>query len=236
MKSYRARSGPVRERPYYKLHEIEDTCAEALRSVGLYPEKPEPVRIERFIEKRFKIEPEYLDLPDGLLGYTRFGARGVEQIVVARSLVEQGNRVAERQVSSTLAHEAGHALLQGHLFVLEHDRLTSLFGNGLDPQVPKILCRTPGTAEGKARGYSGEWWEFQANQAIGGLLLPRPLALVAIAELMVSTGSLGQKRVPATNREKAVAQLSDIFDVNPAVARIRLEDLFPAAESAQLTL
>ena len=50
MRTYRTNAGPVRERPYYKLHEIEDICAEALRQVELYPSAPEPIRIERFIE------------------------------------------------------------------------------------------------------------------------------------------------------------------------------------------
>jgi hypothetical protein len=234
MKSYRARGGPVSERPYYKPTEIEQICTDALRKVGLYPEKPEPIRIERFVEKHFKIRPEYHELPGGLLGYTKFGPRGVEQIVVSRSLAEQGDRVAERQVSSTLAHEAGHGLLQGHLFVLERDRLTSLFGQGIDPQVPKILCRTP--SEGKSRGYSGDWWEFQENQAIGGLLLPRSLALQAVADLTISSGTFGQKILPVSHREKTARHLAEIFDVNPAAARIRLEDIFPEAESRQLAL
>jgi len=65
MRTYRTNAGPVRERPYYKLREIEDICTEALRQVDLYPSTPEPVRIERFIEKRFGVHPEYGELPDG---------------------------------------------------------------------------------------------------------------------------------------------------------------------------
>lgn len=236
MRSYRARRGPVRERPFYQLHEIEQICADALRKVGLYPETPEPIRIERFVEKHFKIRPEYDDLPDGLLGYTKFGLKGVEQIVVSRGLADEGTKVAERQVSSTLAHEAGHGLLQGHLFVLERENLSSLFGAAVDPQAPKILCRTPQFQPTGARKYQGDWWEFQANQAIGGLLLPRPLALKAIEDLTVAKGTFAGKSIPSTNREKAVRQLSEIFNVNPMAARIRLQDLYPEDDGAQLTL
>lgn len=237
MKSYRARTGPLLERPYYSLQEIEDICTDALRTVGLYPETPQPVRIERFVEKRFGVHPEYLELPDGLLGYTKFGSKGVEQIVVSRRLMEQGSRVAERQANSTLAHEAGHGLLQAHLFALESDRLTSLFGEEFDPQVPKILCRTPTLAKEKTRGrYDGKWWEFQANRAIGGLLLPRPLALQAIAALVTTAGRLGMQTLTPGNRATAVETLVECFEVNPAAARVRLEELFPENAADQLTL
>jgi len=235
MRTYRTTVGPVSERPYYTLREIEDICADELRRVELYPVKPEPIRIERFVEKRFGVHPEYAELPDSLLGYTRFGPRGVEEIVVARALSEQGSRVAERQVSSTLAHEAGHGLLQAHLFVLERERLTSLFGADLDPAAPKILCRQPGQhARGSA--YDGRWWEFQANQAIGALLLPRSLVSVAIAEFLSSSGTFGRSTLKGGKQEDAGRVLSQTFDVNPAVARIRLEELFPESAIRQLTL
>lgn len=235
MKTYHTSAGPVSERPFYKLHEIEDICADELRRVDLYPKTPEPIRIERFIEKRFGVHPEYADLPEGLLGYTKFGRKGVEEIVVARALSEKGTRIAERQVNSTLAHEAGHGLLQGHLFVLEKDRIASLFSAEIDPNVPKILCREPGKPT-KGKGYDGRWWEFQANQAIGALLLPRKLALEAIADLTISSGTFGRSILKAEKREDAVRKLSDVFDVNPAVARIRLAEFYPEGENIQLTL
>jgi hypothetical protein len=223
----------VRERPYYKLREIEDICTEALRQVDLYPSTPEPVRIERFIEKRFGVHPEYGELPDGLLGYTKFGSQGVEEIVVSRALVEDGGQAAERQANSTLAHEAGHGLLQGHLFALEDD-LTSFFGSDIDPAASKILCRNP-RPQG-ARGYDGRWWEFQANQAIGALLLPRPLAVDTIRQLLNAGGVSGRQTLQPEKRGQAVKTLAETFDVNPAVARIRLEDMFPESEASQLSL
>ena len=197
--------------------------------------KPEPVRIERFIEKRFKVHPEYDQLAEGLLGYSRFGPKGIEKIVVARALSESGSRVAERQINSTLAHEAGHVLLHGHLFVFDCHSLTSLFGSDLDPSGPTILCRDPIRPEEKKR-YSGQWWEYQANQAIGALLLPRPLVLEALSGLLLPRGSFGWPTLETTEFEKASMRLADVFDVNPAAARIRLNGLFPEIESGQLTL
>jgi hypothetical protein len=126
MKTLRSNAGPLPQRPYYKLSEIETICSDALRDVGLYPEKPEPIRIERFIEKRFCVRVDYRDLPAGVLGYTAFGPRGVQEVVISRDLVEKGDRVAERKANSTLAHEAGHGLLQGHVIALAGDRVGTL--------------------------------------------------------------------------------------------------------------
>lgn len=234
MRTYRSSTGPLRERPFYSLQQIEDICVDALRQVGLLPEQPEPIRIERFIEKRFGVRPEYRALPDGVLGFTRFGEKGVEGVVVSSALVEERSEVAERQANSTLAHEAGHGLLQAHLFVLGQSRKTSLFGSEVDMAAPKILCRNPRPQN--ARGYDGRWWEFQANQAIGALLLPRALTLQAISAFRRPSGTLGQQRIEPAQREPAVRHLAEVFHVNPAVARIRLEDLCPEAEEHQLTL
>jgi len=234
MKTYRSTTGPLRERPFYTFQEIESICADALRQVGLFPSKPEPIRIERFIEKRFGVRPEYRPLPNGILGFTRFGSKGVEEIVVSADLVEQGGQLAERQASSTLAHEAGHGLFQGHLFVLGQFRMSSLFGSEVAEAVPKILCRDP-RPQG-SRGYDRRWWEVQANQAIGALLLPRALAVHAVSQFLVPAGTLGQKQLGSALREQAARHLAEVFDVNPAVARIRLDDLFPETLTGQLTL
>src|SRR6266849_11038885 len=107
MKTFRAKRGPFNERPYYKDSEIENMCSDELHRYNLLPVTPEPIRIDRFVEKRFGISHEYENLPSGLLGYTRFSKSGVQQIVVAKWL--EDNTVGNaRRVRSTLAHEAGH--------------------------------------------------------------------------------------------------------------------------------
>src|ERR1035437_378680 len=118
MKTFRTAKGPFAERPYYKEHEIENICTDALREVGLLPANPEPIRIDRFIEKRFGVVPSYEDLPEGVLGLTRFGKNGVQEVVVANALDGDSSATAARRVRTTLAHEGGHCLLHTHLFVL----------------------------------------------------------------------------------------------------------------------
>lgn len=234
MKTYRQKGGPFKERPYYELQDIENICTQELSSVGLLPTHPAPIRIERFIEKRFAVSPVYEDLPDGVLGYSRFGRSGVEAVIISRALAEDQPSGAERRITTTLAHEAGHALLHGHLFALGAPQ-RGLFGG--DVTTPKILCRTeslPALTPG--RKYDGRWWEYQANQAIGALLLPRALAEEALKSIVLQGGALGLARtLPAGRREEAALLLADIFEVNPAVARIRLAEMFPANQG-QLTL
>ena len=66
--------------------------------------------------------------------------------------------------------------------------------------------------------------------------MPRRLVEIALEKACVEAGNLGQRILPKENRETAVRDLSDIFDVNPAVARLRLEDVFPTKNDGQMLL
>jgi hypothetical protein len=233
MKTIRSKTGPFATRPHYKLTKIDEICAEELRSVGLYPSKPEPVRIERFIEKRFHISPRYEELPEGLLGFTKFDANGVKEVVISGELDgAKSGKPNERRLRTTLAHEAGHCLLHAHLFC-DGIKPKSLFGEA--DESPEILCRdAPWKEPTVIRGYDGRWWEFQANKAIGGLLMPRRLVELALEGFTTEVGSLGYRTLAPENRERGFRALSAIFDVNPIVARIRLDDVFPQKNETQL--
>ena len=235
MKTYRSTKGPFQERPFFSQSEIEDLCQEELRKVGLFPGIPEPIRIERFVEKRFHVTPVYEELPPGVLGFTRFTTKGVKEIVVSRALSDEGSKTAERRINTTLAHEAGHGLLHSHLFAVgaQPERL---FGTELDPTAPKILCRDDTADISNRASYDGRWWEFQANQVIGALLLPRALVEAALdGGVLKATGSFGLRQVMPQDRGRGVEVLSATFNVNPAVAKIRLEQLFPERDGAQLS-
>ena len=172
MKTYRSQRGPFQERPYFEQDEIEALCQEELRKVSLLPSGPGPIRIERFIEKRFGVTPLYEELPPGVLGFTRFTTKGVEAIVISRSLADEENKASARRINSTLAHEAGHGLLHTYLFAVG-SQPERLFGDEYDSKVPKILCRDETANNAQKPRYDGRWWEFQANQTIGALLLPK---------------------------------------------------------------
>lgn len=231
MRTYRSNKGPFKERPYFSDSDIENICMDELRAVDLYPDSPQPIRIDRFIEKRFKVVPSYDDLGDGILGLTKFGRYGVKEVIVSTALEEAGTVAAERRIRSTLAHEGGHGIFHSRLFATAN--MEALFADMADPSAPKILCRDEGESVTR---YKGQWWEYQANRAIGALLLPKPLLEKALEGFLVVTGMLGFKTFDQTKRDEAVLFLADVFDVNQAVARIRLEQLYSVKESTQLTL
>lgn len=236
MKTFRQSSGPFVERPYYTDADMEEMCLEALRGAGLCPTSPSPIRIERFAEKHFRLSLKYEDLPEGVLGLTRFGKNGVQDIVIARALDSEGSKASNRRIRSTIAHEAGHGLFHAHLYsqdAMTHPEFIDLS----EPQRPKVLCRDVEGEANKAKSvYGGKWWEFQANRAIGAFLLPRHLVVAALESVLVAGGRLGNKVLDEKKREKAVALIADTFDVNPAAARIRVNSMYPLADAKQMEL
>ncbi|HXL09018.1 MAG TPA: hypothetical protein VN966_02250 [Candidatus Bathyarchaeia archaeon] len=154
---------------------------------------------------------------------------------MAKQLEDEGSSAAERRIRSKLAHESGHGLLHAHLFVLEKGA-QPLFGDHSDPNAPKVLCRDVPVGGTSTSRYDGQWWEFQANRAIGGLLMPKPLVDLALAPFLVSRGSFGGKSLDTSKRTEAEETLARLFDVNRSVARIRLEENYPQENDRQLTL
>jgi hypothetical protein len=227
------RSGPSSKQPYFTPSQIDQICCDELRKEGLFPSSPEAIRIDRFIEKRFQVSPQYEDLPVGVLGFTRFGKTGVKAVVISAALDAEGGMVAERRVRTTMAHEAGHGLLHAHLFALAEIPL-HLFDEDSHSE-DQILCRDVQGHEQKSQRYEGKWWEFQANRAMGGLLCPRPLVQDAMRPFVAPAGLLGVEVLDEKRREESVRSLADIFDVNPVVARIRINELFPA-QTGQMNL
>lgn len=232
MRTYRDKDG--RERPHFEPTEIDRTCAMELRAVGLLPDRPEPIRIERFIEKRFGIQPDYDELPDGVLGFTQFGSRGVARIVVSRQLAEDESTVASRRLRATFAHEAGHGLLHAYLFALEAPQ-ESLFGKE-HCSGTRVLCREVLSDDVGRNQTRSTWSEWQANRAIGGLLIPTRLLRLALQPFMVASGELGEAVVDASRVAEARQSLSETFDVNPIVAKIRLDELLGPETGGQLML
>src|SRR6516165_3085425 len=214
-------SGPFPFQLYFEdLGEIDEICLEALKTQSLLPSRPEPIRIERFVEKQFKTALIYEDLGPEHLGCIIFNTSGaVEAILVSRFLEEQNTIPARRRARSTVAHEAGHGLLHGSLFIGDNfpDR-------GKNQR--RILCRSEDILLETESSYRGRWWEFQANQAIGSLLLPRLLVNTFLDQSGIELDSSGNRTLSPVQRESLAKKAAVIFDVNPIVVRIRLDSLF----------
>ena len=225
MKTLRS-TGLFTERPYFTDDEIEQTATRELLDAGLLPTSPAAIRVERFVEKRFNIGAvRYETLPDGVLGFTQFGKNGVDTIVVSRDLSEDGSKVAERRINSTLAHEGGHGLLHAHLFLLDSFS-PSLFEDERDVSATTILCRDLQHGS-EAHRYHGCWWEYQANRMMGALLLPRALAIECVRRLTVARGARGTRVLRRELRRRAALLLADTFNVNARLAELRLAKLYP---------
>lgn len=234
MRTYRSAKGPFQEAVHYEDRDVEKVILEELARVQLLPSEPAPIRVDRFIEKRFKVQIEPLEMKDGVLGFSEFGPNGVQAVYVAKSLDDDMSVPGQRRLRSTIAHEAGHCLLHAHLFVLAGTK--PLFADSTDPNAPKVLCREFGSDAGINRSYNGEWWEFQANMAMGHLLMPTPLAKKATKPFLKPAGTLGAMVLPEEDLESAARALGEVFDVNPVVARIRIEKLYPLDRSGQMML
>jgi hypothetical protein len=213
------------KRSYYSSEQIELICTSELSSAELLPEEPGPIRIDRLLEKRFGITHEYEELPAEVLGYTRFGASGPEAVVINGSLDEEGKQASQRRARATLAHEVGHIMLHTELFTPVQDIQLKLIGTAHQEQ-SSTVCRGDLEMMLKQGTYKGDWWEYQANMVIGPLLMPRSLVAQALRNFISSTGRFGAARLDESQREQAIRVLSDIFDVNPIVARIRTGELY----------
>lgn len=224
MRTYRTAVGPFAERPHFSIGDVERICEEALAKEDLLPATPEPIRIERFLEKHFKVTPDYEDLGVGVLGFSTFNKDGISAIYVSRSLSEDGTQAAERRTRTTFAHEAGHGLLHSHLFAFQEGEML-LFAGDPDVKPTKILCRDDESSHRSGR-YSGKWWEYQANLAMGALLLPHPVIDTALAPFLIEQGRLGFRTLDPNQRKAAILAVAEIFDVNPIAAQIRLDSIF----------
>lgn len=107
-----------------------------------------------------------------------------------------------------------------HAYLFAFSAGTPLFGDTSDPNAPKVLCRDQVPT-------AGEWWEFQANQAMSVLLLPCDLVHSGMQRFLRPAGLLSIPTLHTSERPKAVREISELFDVNPIMARLRIAKLYP---------
>lgn len=214
---------PFLRRVRFETREVEARCAEALASVGLLPKKPAPIRIERFPEKYFGAKLRFRVLKDEALGSVQFDEEGrVVNIFVSKALAQDETSEGQRKVRSTIAHECGHGLLHGELFVErlrfeQHPRLLVDYEPVEDAEFLNLEVVRPND------GPRYQWWEFQANMAMSALLLPRNLITQAALPFARAYADTAMPQRQAITEEAAI-ELAEVFDVNPVMIRFRLAD------------
>ncbi len=221
---------PFGIRLWFEPGEIGSICQDALYAAGRMPETVGPVEIDLFIEQYFSVPIEYADLGRGIVGCTAFDGEGrVRRICASTAHYEiDDEKVAERWVRATLAHEAGHGLLHGAIFanVSSEEQVAD---TNYDFREQRVMCRED-DMRGSRNGYDGRWWEWQANRAIGGLLMPLDLVnrwlakegLVTLTDTgAVAAGALLDGEIAVGARKEIRSAMAETFDVNDAVVAIR---------------
>lgn len=210
MQWYRGPEGD--QRIWYEPNEIERIAEDELRHASLMPSISKPVTdLERFIEGYLNAElDQYAELPDGVLGLTRFQAGRRPAVSINSKLTES----AEADVASpgaigrwraTMAHEATHILLHRYLFDPEMAQLAGAQAGSNTHVKPTGLMRClhrdvipVSTQDWSQVRRRRDWREMQSNRGMAALLMPsRPFKRVAFQQMTnldLSTVSAGKAR------------------------------------------
>jgi hypothetical protein len=206
-------------RLWYEEAEIDSIMEDELRRAG----NPrlnggEAVDVDAFIENHLHVSPQFLSLPTGVQGATDFFPDGRVEMRVSGGLSERASleRGAEHLMRSTLAHEGAHVCLHRQLFLRQTE---ALFGGRPSR---RELCRD---VRFVGRGYSGEWWEWQANRGMAALLLPKS-EIVRIARTARANGDPPD--------EALVAEISQRYLVSRQAAQLRLEQFSMTRDRKQV--
>lgn len=204
-------------RIWYEDSEMEAMCDEALSGAG-WPreENGKAIDIDRVVSKHLAIEPVLVDLPEGILGQTKFKPGGAATIDISRTLADEAaesRRGSVHRYRTTLAHEVAHVLFHSCLFI---DQGPDLFSGG--ESQPVSLCRGNSVARFAP---NMDWREIQANRGMANLLMPR-------GELVKELRTMGS--VP---REEIIKHISKTYLVSEEAAKYRLEKLSPTANNGQ---
>lgn len=225
MKHYTDPIDPTKRIPYYEREEIERITWDELRITGQASDEPEPVCIETFCMRRWGIGLDYHEFPPGVFGEIVFSTRGVAAIRIRREFGEGGHAGLRHIAHSTAAHEAGHGIFHASEIVPEIARAAP----GIEEKLFRQRCfaDTVGPeCEHFARGSFTRHraLEWQANAAMGSLLIPRPAVFRALE-------TKSREGVPSSIRRDGfdvwVALLAEQFDVSRELALYRLLDIFP---------
>lgn len=221
---------PYLVREYIPKPRIDRICQAALEEHRLLPQEPMPIRIDRLLELKWGFPESYEDLPDGVLGAAAFTKDGLSKVVLSKEFDEPVGLVAERRGRATLAHEIGHGLLHepmwNHYF--REKSQPTLFDTHCDGQDEFIgeMCRDSVI---NAVNYSNshfQWWEYQANLAMGFLLVPTPLLAKALSnheEVYIKSDPIeGLDEEIFTSLNFAAECLAETFNVSVSLMRCRL--------------
>jgi hypothetical protein len=218
MKTSRDPRSPWGVRLWFDDAEFDEIMDRVRQRAGDVYTEGRGVDVEEVLMKVYGIDPDYLELPRGVLGRTVFNTNGIMDVHLSRGLSERAerSRVARQRLRSTMGHECGHVALH---------RTLQLGALGVAPtDAPAILCRA--SAFKKDSGRAGEWWEYQANRAMASLLMPKDLVGGVLCRILSAHGhDRVETALEVGEGPEILRELTRIFDVSFEVALYRLGDL-----------
>lgn len=225
MKMWKDPSSPWGLKSYFADDEFEVMMDDLRGRVG--PEcfaDGQGINIDLVLLRCFEVEADYVNLPSNTLGRTRFAPDGRVQVEISRDLAEMAEtgKTARRRLRTTMAHECGHISCHRQFFLRDFETLSLFTDDETTRPQPAILCRNETVGK---HGYKGEWWEFQANQCMAALLLPKQLVVPRVAAALASCGQESFENAIREDRaESVLLELSNQFDVSLEATFYRLQD------------
>lgn len=241
MKIYNSSDGG--KRIWYEKGEVEDLVEAELRKSGFYPTGDEPVvDLEGFIEEYLQapLDP-YARLDSDVLGLTEF-RRGLSPVVkingdLTRAAIDGDPRMVPAGLlgrwRATVAHEGSHVLLHKMLYAISESQGSLFDEPSGDDEVERVQCLKRDVA------YTGgqDWREYQANQGMAALMMPRKLFIEVAQEHCDLLGvELLMGEMAADSAYRLSHGLARVFGVSHQAAEIRLKTLGFVCAPGQQTL
>lgn len=234
MKQISDKTGTFPFRPWYEDGEIEELMESHLSQYSkIFGETCAPhTPIEKFAEfylpEALGIEVDFDNYADvekvegpGVMGVTYFYPDHLD-IKIDRKLTEKAeDEKYEGRYNITVAHEATHGLIHSQLFVRNKNQFT-LFR---EPKLQKIKCLYRDIDS--PTNYDGRWWEFQANQGMSALKMPRKSFLKHFEVERNAYGKYDNYSLleDAHLFKAIVGYLARTFKVSKKAAEVRLSQL-----------
>lgn len=218
-------TGRFDQRPHFEPDDIEDLCQKTLfdfigNTIGSVQCPISTDILTKLIESLtedldlFTNMADY-DLADGVEGFTEYSFNSKPSVYINQRL--SLHHYLETRLRTTLSHETGHVILHGPLYKKDSQcRLLRSTEEWARPSPTTIAQRAS----------SRDWMEWQANYAMGALLMPRS-AVNDLAGWYAQKYGFGPPfHLRTGHAQELIKFTTKKFFVSPDAAEIRLKHLF----------
>jgi hypothetical protein len=203
---------------------IEREVEYHLLHAHLMPVEAGPVDVEAFLETYLQVHlDQFAELDPDILGVTTVAPGYPPQVLINRDLTmaaddDTSASGVKGRWRATLAHEAGHVIFHRADLEAAAHQLT-LFGPSSDAALTTSPLPCLKRDFGRTKGVNRR--EYQANLAMGALLMPRAVFAPTARSLINAFAP----PFTAQHLSVVVQRLAARFEVSQTAARIRLEHL-----------